>query len=212
MSQDSNKDAEGIKGQISRVQPTDEETCEAAFQWLAELKEKIAIYTGELKIPHAVSRLLIKHLPESWNTYCSVMGSCERHDAKVSPSITSQEKAEMRELRQEIYDECNYLFTKICKAQNTKSHTPDSATMSALGKAAAKKRWESIDEMVELACKVAEEQYERGSKKWHNKMAKWILGKPEFESLERYPNKLRAAIGDVAAQYGMKKGVKIEKS
>ena len=204
MNQDSNDNPEGIKDPKSIVLQTEEEDYEVALKWLADFKNKIAIYTGKLSIPHGVINLLSEDL----DLFDSVRNNHERHDAKVSPHISLEEKAEMIQLRQQIYDECNYVLGKFSKARPVDSHIPNDDVMSTMGKAGANKRWSVRTNLLLRAAEMAEKKWADGDLALHNQMADSLLALDEFKALSQYRKALLKELGPVAVEYGRRKGDK----
>jgi hypothetical protein len=94
------------------------------------------------------------------------------------------------------------------KERSDHKHTPPNDSAIILGKSGAQKRWGPYHELMDKACKRADEKWEKGDNAWHNEMATWLLGKAEFMDLKTYRSALLKKLGPVAEKYGRKRGVK----
>jgi len=80
--------------------------------------------------------------------------------------------------------------------------------LSSAGKKEQKKRWDPHNALMENAKSFAKEQYQNGSKLFHNEMTDWILDQPEFEALKARRQAVLRNIRPVADKYGRVKGKK----
>jgi hypothetical protein len=101
------------------------------------------------------------------------------------------------------------LFDRINKARDEKTLIPNgcnSATHNHYARESANKRWGPYKEVLCKAIETAKEKWGKGEPAFHNEMADYLIGRPEFKQLKGTRSALIKKLKPVAEKFGRVRG------
>jgi hypothetical protein len=108
----------------------------------------------------------------------------------------------------------NFAGEKNISGIQTTNPVTEPSAMSEMGRVGAHTRWRPHNDLMDEACRLADQKWADHYDSWHNEMAEHLIGLTKFKALKRHKHALMRKLIPIADKYGRtrgKKGIKKRK-